>query len=52
VLTSRWPDGVVIHDSNEVKQMDHRTDQDTIMGSPELALVVFAILAVFAYLLW
>ena len=32
--------------------MEHRTDQSIIKGSPELALVVFAVLAVFAYILW
>jgi hypothetical protein len=35
----------------EVKQMEHRTDPQTIKGSPELAVVLFAILAVFAYIL-
>ena len=32
--------------------MEHRTDQSIIKGSPELALVLFAILAVFAYVLF
>jgi hypothetical protein len=36
----------------KVKQMEHRTDQNTIKGSPELALILFAFLAVFAYLLF
>ncbi len=35
----------------EVKQMEHRTDHDTIKGSPELALIAFAFMAVFAYIL-
>ncbi len=32
--------------------MEQRTDTDTIKGSPELALLAFAFLAVFAYLLF
>ncbi len=32
--------------------MGNRTDQSIVKGSPELALVAFAILAVFAYLLF
>jgi len=32
--------------------MEHRTDQSIIKGSPELAVVLFAILAVFAYILF
>jgi hypothetical protein len=36
----------------EVKQMESHTDQNTVMGSPELALVAFAIVAVFAYILF
>jgi len=32
--------------------MGNRTDQSIIMGSPELALLVFAFLAVFAYVLF
>jgi hypothetical protein len=35
----------------EVKQMGQGTQQDTIKGSPELALIVFAFMAVFAYVL-
>lgn len=31
--------------------MGQRTDTKTIKGSPELALLVFALLAVFAYIL-
>jgi hypothetical protein len=31
--------------------MPHRTDRHTIDGSPENALLLFAILAVFAYIL-
>ena len=29
--------------------MEHRTDQNVITGSPGLTVVLFAILAVFAY---
>lgn len=36
----------------EVKQMEQRTDTNVIKGSPELAIVLFAILAVFAYILF
>ncbi len=36
----------------EVKQMEQRIDQSIIKGSPELALLVFAFMAVFAYLLF
>jgi hypothetical protein len=36
----------------EVKQMANRTDRNIIKGSPELALLVFALLAVFAYILF
>jgi hypothetical protein len=36
----------------EVKQMEQRTDQNIIMGSPELALIAFAFMAVFAYILF
>jgi hypothetical protein len=36
----------------EVKQMEHRTDRNVIKGSPELALLMFALLAVFAYILF
>ena len=36
----------------EVKKMEQRTDQNTIKGSPELALIVFAFMAVFAYVLF
>ena len=32
--------------------MGQRTDTNTIKGSPELALILFAILAVFAYILF
>ncbi len=32
--------------------MEHRIDTNTIKGSPELALLAFAILAVFAYLVF
>ena len=35
----------------EVKQMEHRTDTNLVKGSPELAVLLFAILAVFAYIL-
>ena len=35
----------------EVKEMEQRTDQHTIKGSPELALVLYAFLAAFAYVL-
>ena len=31
--------------------MEHREDQHIAQGSPELALIVFALLAVFAYIL-
>ena len=31
--------------------MEQHTDANTIKGSPELALLVFAFMAVFAYLL-
>lgn len=31
--------------------MEQRTDRQTIKGSPELAVVLFAILAVLAYVL-
>ena len=37
--------------ATEVSQMEHRTDQSPVNGSPELAVVPFAILAVFAYIL-
>jgi hypothetical protein len=36
----------------EAKQMGQHTDQNTIKGSPELALILFAFLAVFAYILF
>jgi hypothetical protein len=36
----------------EVKQMENRTDRNVIEGSPELAVLVFALLAVFAYILF
>jgi hypothetical protein len=52
VLSLRWPDGVVINDSNEVKQMGNRTDKSIVKGSPELALIAFAFMAVFAYILF
>jgi hypothetical protein len=35
----------------EVRQMEQRTDIDVTKGSPELAVLLFAILAVFAYIL-
>jgi hypothetical protein len=35
----------------EVRQMEQRTDQNIIKGSPELALIAFAFMAVFAYVL-
>jgi len=36
----------------EVEQMEHRTGQHTSEGSPDLALLLFAFLAVFAYVLF
>jgi hypothetical protein len=36
----------------EVKQMDNRTNRNIIKGSPELALLAFVLLAVFAYALF
>jgi hypothetical protein len=36
----------------EVEQMEHRTDQHISKGSPEVALLAFAFLAAFAYLLF
>ena len=32
--------------------MEQRTDSNTIKGSPELALIAFAFMAVFAYILF
>ncbi len=32
--------------------MEHRIDTNTIKGSPELALIAFAFMAVFAYVLF
>ncbi len=32
--------------------MENRTDRNIIKGSPELALLVFALMAVFAYVLF
>jgi hypothetical protein len=36
----------------EVKQMEDRTDRNIIKGSPELALIAFAFMAVLAYILF
>jgi len=36
----------------EGKDMNQGTERHTIKGSPELALLVFAMLAVFAYILF
>ena len=36
----------------EVKHMEQRTNKQTTKGSPELAVVLFAILAVFVYVLF
>jgi hypothetical protein len=36
----------------EVKQMRNHTDQNIVKGSPELALLVFALLAAFVYVLF
>jgi hypothetical protein len=38
--------------ASEVKQMSNHTDQDIIRSSPELALLVFALVAVFVYVLF
>ena len=51
-LRGHRTDAVLANDSTEVKQMEQRTDHSIAKGSPELALLLFALLAVFAYLVF
>jgi len=52
VLSLRWTDGVFSNDSNEVKQMESHTDQNTVTDSHHLALLGFALLPVIVGTAW